>query len=89
MKVKNDKGTYLRQHPNELAAKARDCTTDVVEAPEVIIAALLALEISLAMIMRLVAVAAESIRQERPPPRWEADLPTAPAVLGHYQIFSN
>ena len=54
-----------------------------------IIAALLALEISLAMIMRLVVAVAESIRQERPLPRWEADLPIAPAVLDHSQIFSS
>ena len=89
MEVRNDKGTYLRRHPNELAAKAHDCTAAAVEAPEVIIAALLALEISLAMIMRLVVAVAESIRQERPLPRWEADLPIAPAVLDHSQIFSS
>ena len=89
MEVRNDKGTYLRRHSNGLAVKARDCTTAVVGAPEVMIAALLAHEISLAVIRRLVVVAAESIRQERPPPRREADPPTEPSVLDHSQIFSS
>ena len=54
-----------------------------------IIAALLALKISMAVIMRLVIAVAESIRQERPLPRWAADLPIAPEVLDHSQIFSS
>ena len=79
--------TYLRRHLNGLAAKERDCIT-VAEASDAIIAALRAREISMAMIMGLVADS-ESNRKERPLLHWESDLPTAPSVLDHFQIFSS